>query len=316
MSTLRLQHTRTDGEVDTYHLKAVRRYHIGRGSDCEVRILDLKMSRKHCAIDRQGREWLLHDLGSTNGVRLDGTRVAAGSSVALGTGNALRIGNTELVVAGIDEGAAAEATPVRQEALPETAPEDEQPPAPAAADGPDPVPAPAEPAPGSSGALTIPAAENRAGDDAEDPASPGEAPPPADAADEPADGEQPQTIDAGPADPIAADDASLTPPARDANGQSPAADSDSDQEDFSPLPGTPPASAGPSAETDHTPVRVMPVGQPQHDPEPPAEEQPSLYINVLGRRIGPLSRGEARELKTRELKGTLTEADLDQYPGA
>ncbi|MDA3961773.1 MAG: hypothetical protein PF961_13365, partial [Planctomycetota bacterium] len=42
----------------------------------------------------------------------------------------------------------------------------------------------------------------------------------------------------------------------------------------------------------------------------------SLYINIMGRRIGPVSRAEARELKTKELKGTLTEADLDKYTGA
>ena len=40
---IRLQHQRSDGDVDTYHLKSGRRYHIGRGSACEVRILDLKL---------------------------------------------------------------------------------------------------------------------------------------------------------------------------------------------------------------------------------------------------------------------------------
>jgi hypothetical protein len=36
----------------------------------------------------------------------------------------------------------------------------------------------------------------------------------------------------------------------------------------------------------------------------------TFYINVLGRRVGPLSKAQARELKTKELKGTLTPSDL------
>ena len=38
-----------------------------------------------------------------------------------------------------------------------------------------------------------------------------------------------------------------------------------------------------------------------------------LYINVLGRRIGPVSRTRARELKALELKGQLTEAHLAEF---
>jgi hypothetical protein len=40
----------------------------------------------------------------------------------------------------------------------------------------------------------------------------------------------------------------------------------------------------------------------------------TFYITVLGRRVGPLTRSVARELKARELKGTLTTADLEQFP--
>jgi hypothetical protein len=42
----------------------------------------------------------------------------------------------------------------------------------------------------------------------------------------------------------------------------------------------------------------------------------SYFITVLGRRIGPLSRAIARDLKARELKGTLRPADLEPYPQA
>lgn len=72
---LRIQHQRPDGEVDTYHLKPGRKYYIGRGSSCEIRILDLSLSRKHCALEFVNGEWSLIDLISTNGCKLDGQQV-------------------------------------------------------------------------------------------------------------------------------------------------------------------------------------------------------------------------------------------------
>jgi hypothetical protein len=50
-------------------------------------------------------------------------------------------------------------------------------------------------------------------------------------------------------------------------------------------------------------------------PTPGTDSQErTFYITLLGRRVGPLTRATARELKSRELKGTLTTADLEQYP--
>ncbi|MBA3937846.1 MAG: FHA domain-containing protein, partial [Planctomycetes bacterium] len=102
---MRLQHQRPDGEVDTYHLKPGRRYHIGRGSACEVRILDLKLSRKHCAVEFSDGAWQVIDLLSTNGCKLDGEQIIG--TVPLVTGNAIEAGQTQLIVAEIvDNGAA------------------------------------------------------------------------------------------------------------------------------------------------------------------------------------------------------------------
>ena len=39
-----------------------RRYHLGRGSACELRILDMKMSRQHCAFEYMDDAWQLIDL--------------------------------------------------------------------------------------------------------------------------------------------------------------------------------------------------------------------------------------------------------------
>jgi hypothetical protein len=42
----------------------------------------------------------------------------------------------------------------------------------------------------------------------------------------------------------------------------------------------------------------------------------TFFITLLGARIGPLTRTQARELKSRELKGVLRPGDLDGYPKA
>jgi len=93
---IRLQHQRSDGENDIYHLKSGHRYHLGRGSACEVRILDLKLSRKHCAIEYSEGEWRVIDLASTNGCKVDGDQIVG--SVALKTGTQIEIGQSTLKV--------------------------------------------------------------------------------------------------------------------------------------------------------------------------------------------------------------------------
>lgn len=97
---IRLQHQRPDGEIDTYHLKAGRRYHVGRGSHCELRILDLKLSRKHCAVFFDRGIWHVEDMSSTNGCKLDDKPVLG--TAALNVGSKLVVGQTALQVASID----------------------------------------------------------------------------------------------------------------------------------------------------------------------------------------------------------------------
>lgn len=101
MGFLRLQTTRSDGEVETYHLKAVRRYVIGRGSSCQVRILDMRLSRSHFAIEPVDENWRIVDEGSTNGLLHNGTRLT--EPRMLHTGDAIKAGGTEMRVTGISE---------------------------------------------------------------------------------------------------------------------------------------------------------------------------------------------------------------------
>src|SRR6187455_2296567 len=109
---IRLQHQRSDGDVDTYHLKPGRRYHIGRGSACEVRILDLKLSRKHCALEFGDNGWQAVDLMSTNGCSLDGEQIVG--NIPVQAGSVLEAGQTKLTVASIFDPQAEEAPPVSE----------------------------------------------------------------------------------------------------------------------------------------------------------------------------------------------------------
>jgi hypothetical protein len=51
------------------------RFTIGREPDCDMMLADETVSRWHASLQRSGGGWLLADLGSTNGTRLNGWRV-------------------------------------------------------------------------------------------------------------------------------------------------------------------------------------------------------------------------------------------------
>ena len=67
------------------------RYTIGRDPVCDLFIEDLTVSRVHARLERGADGWMLADLGSTNGTRLNGwrvrepVRVRAGDRVCFGT---------------------------------------------------------------------------------------------------------------------------------------------------------------------------------------------------------------------------------------
>ncbi len=51
-------------------------YVLGRSPDCQVRLHDRSVSRKHARVEREGDAWFLADLGSRNGLFVAGQRVA------------------------------------------------------------------------------------------------------------------------------------------------------------------------------------------------------------------------------------------------
>ncbi len=66
---------------------------IGRGVEADVRLLEDKMSRKHCRLVADRGVTYLEDLGSSNGTFVNGVRV---TEYVLEHGTTLRIGSTEL----------------------------------------------------------------------------------------------------------------------------------------------------------------------------------------------------------------------------
>jgi serine/threonine-protein kinase PknK len=66
---------------------------VGRSADCDIAILDLRASREHCKVERHGDQFLLVDLGSQNGTRLNGHLV---DRAALKAGDEIGVGNARL----------------------------------------------------------------------------------------------------------------------------------------------------------------------------------------------------------------------------
>ena len=71
---------------------------IGRRSDCDLRIADLSVSRLHAQLDRTEDGWLLSDLGSHNGTRLNGWRVR--EPVPVRPGDVVQFGSATFVIHG------------------------------------------------------------------------------------------------------------------------------------------------------------------------------------------------------------------------
>lgn len=53
---------------------------IGRHPQCDARLDSIRVSRRHCCmmVDREADELVIRDLGSTNGIRINGQRVEMG----------------------------------------------------------------------------------------------------------------------------------------------------------------------------------------------------------------------------------------------
>jgi predicted component of type VI protein secretion system len=68
---------------------------IGRHPECDIQIDSRKISRRHCCIAQVSDYLMVRDLGSTNGIRINGVRLVEGR---LASGDELTIGNNRYQV--------------------------------------------------------------------------------------------------------------------------------------------------------------------------------------------------------------------------
>jgi predicted component of type VI protein secretion system len=68
---------------------------VGRSRDCDVVLEDAGVSRRHAELRPGPDGWTVADLGSTNGVRVNGTQVRGVQ--LLRSGDLLELGSTEIV---------------------------------------------------------------------------------------------------------------------------------------------------------------------------------------------------------------------------
>src|SRR5438876_5820132 len=63
---------------------------IGRHQECDIQIPSRKISRRHCCVALVNDHLVVRDLGSTNGIRINGIKVVEGN---LQVNDELTIGN-------------------------------------------------------------------------------------------------------------------------------------------------------------------------------------------------------------------------------
>lgn len=67
---------------------------IGRSRECDVVLSDQNVSRKHAEVRPSGGKWIVKDLGSTNGVKVNGRRINGPQS--LKPGDTIELGTSKI----------------------------------------------------------------------------------------------------------------------------------------------------------------------------------------------------------------------------
>jgi hypothetical protein len=68
---------------------------LGRSRECDVVLEDENVSRRHAEVRPSGGSWIVRDLGSTNGVKVNGRRIDGPQS--LHAGDRIRLGLSDLI---------------------------------------------------------------------------------------------------------------------------------------------------------------------------------------------------------------------------
>ena len=76
-------------------------FSIGRDGSCDLALADMTVSRRHAQLERTDGGWLLTDLSSTNGTRLNGWRVRG--QVPVRPGDLVSFGDLMVVFGAVDD---------------------------------------------------------------------------------------------------------------------------------------------------------------------------------------------------------------------
>ena len=71
-----------------------RRVVLGRSRECDIRVPDANVSRRHAEVRQEGATYWVVDLDSTNGTEVNGRRV---DRAKVSDGDRIRIGGTDVV---------------------------------------------------------------------------------------------------------------------------------------------------------------------------------------------------------------------------
>ena len=66
---------------------------VGRGEDCDIRVLDTSVSRRHVRIEKIGDDYFVLDMQSTNGTYVNDKQSLPGDPIPMRDGDYLRVGN-------------------------------------------------------------------------------------------------------------------------------------------------------------------------------------------------------------------------------
>lgn len=76
---------------------------IGRGEENDVVLADASVSKRHAVVERAEGAFTIQDLGSTNGVFLEGERIEREAAVPLGPNVDIGVGDFKVALAVLDE---------------------------------------------------------------------------------------------------------------------------------------------------------------------------------------------------------------------
>ena len=69
---------------------------VGRSRDCDITVEDPNISRHHAEVRPSGGSWIVRDLGSTNGVKVNGRRLDPARPQSLKPGDVIELGTSKL----------------------------------------------------------------------------------------------------------------------------------------------------------------------------------------------------------------------------